>query len=310
MTPGATTTLSPTEVVNVEDLRLAVAGQKSILAEHQEMELESARYEAERQEAIKLAEAGGGRTSVWDAKKYMKDNFIGLDMAVEKFGLDLTSDRTLGLEFVQYPEELIWRLRDSHFLIAGAPVDIIQVRQALFRRGKSIRGDFSYDHEPFARRKMAARWYLVPKAIGRNTLFKAKGEQDNFFGSSCERLGAVETTYIVAVHHMMMGTPLFKNVGVLTSDSIFTFEPGGDSEVAAYGVLTGQRLSKSSSALLGSPRQKGGIRKEFGVYVGFQDSEFGVAVGTCPVDRPMANIGAFLAIRPSVLIQAPEEVAD
>ncbi|MEK7641352.1 MAG: hypothetical protein AAB389_05185, partial [Patescibacteria group bacterium] len=75
MVPGATTTLSPTEVMKSEDLQKALVGQKSVLAEYQEMEMESAKYEAARQEAIKLAEAGGGWTPVSEARNFMRKNF-------------------------------------------------------------------------------------------------------------------------------------------------------------------------------------------------------------------------------------------
>ncbi|MEK7654017.1 MAG: hypothetical protein AAB345_01910 [Patescibacteria group bacterium] len=311
MVPGTTTTLSPTEVMKSEDLQKALVGQKSVLAEYQEMEMESAKYEAARQEAIKLAEAGGGWTPVSEARNFMRKNFIGLDMAVEKFGLEPTPDQTKGLEFVQYPEELIWRLRDSHLLIAGAPtLDFIGVRQSFLKTAKTVRGDHFYDQDRFTNRRMASRWYLVPKEIGRNTLFKAKSDQDKLFGASCERLGAVETAYIMAVCHKVLGLKLFKNVGVLTSDSIFTFDRGDQKEVAAYSLVSGRRLSGSLTSRIQDPQKKGGVQKEFGVYIGFQDSGFGVGVGICPLDRPMANIGAYFAVRPTVLIPAPEEEAD
>lgn len=241
---------------------------KSPIWDEQELEAEYAAAEKVREGAIQLAKARGAHTSVWDARMIMGDNFIGLDEVLRRFDLSPFSTEVSGLEFAPYPEKMLSELSRSYLLVAGFPVDFIGVRQAAFRRKVAQRGDFSYDGEPFAQRKMAARWYLVAKEIARNSLFRTKADQDAriFSDPVRERLGAVEMAYIVSVYRLVTGKRLFQNVAALTSDSIFTSD--------------------------------GETRQEWGVFVGFNDPEFGIAVGTCPTHRPMTNIGAAVSIRP------------
>ncbi len=241
---------------------------KSPIQEEQELEAEYAAAEEAREKAIQLAKAKGAHTSVWDARMIMGEDFIGLDAILRRFNLAPLSTEVSGLEFVPYPEKMLLELSGSYLLVAGFPVDFIGVRQSAFRKQLAQKGDFSYDGEPFAQRKMEARWYLVAKEIARNSLFHTKAEQDAriFADPMHERLGAVELAYVVSAYRMATGRRLFQNVAALTSDSIFTFD--------------------------------GGVRQEWGVFVGFNDPEFGIAVGTCPANRPMPNIGAVVSVRP------------
>lgn len=290
-----------TVVMETAAVIAAEENRKSSVQEERELEREYA-AEAERQKAaIAKAQASGGMTSVRDARLIMGDHFLGLDLAIQKFGLVATSEEINSLSFVPYSERTLEELQESFILVAVPPGDFITIRQAACKKRTAMRGDFSYDEEPFASRKMHVRWHLVSKEIARDSLFRSKADQNSrIFGNPAyERLGAVEMSYILTAYLLHTGKRMLRNVAAMTSDSIFTFEPGNEPEVWAHGPLTGQRLSRSFPSLLGTSCPKSGRRVEYGVFVGFNDPEYGIAVGTCSAERPMANIGAIVSIRPT-----------
>lgn len=238
---------------------------RSALLEEQELVREYARDEELRQEAIRQAEISGGWTSVRQAMMMMGNHCVGLKQIIDRFGLSLLPSEVRGLEIVNYPEEMLWKLRSSYLLIAGSPVSMLDIRQAACKKQKDQKlGDFSYDNQSFATRKMEPRWYLVSKDIARNSLYRTMAEHDAriFNDPMHERLGAPETAYVVAVSRLIVGESMLQNVAAFTSD-----------------FVSDER------------------RRKYPVFVGFS-GEFGVAVGTCAGDRPMANIGALVSVRP------------
>ncbi len=259
------------ETVVMETAAVAAAekNRMSPSQEEQELQREYALAAERREKAIQLAQSGDS-LMVRDARLIMGDNFIGLDFAIRRFGLVATSAEIDALEFVPYAEDTLYELKDSFILVALPPVDFVGIRQGAWKERKAIRGDFSYDEESFASRKMGVRWCLVSREIARNSLFHSKADQQKtvFANPSYERLGAAEMAYVITAHLLMTGQRIFRSVAALTSDSIFTLEKGR--------------------------------RKEWGVFVGFNDPEFGIAVGTCPADRPMTNIGAVVSVRSAI----------
>lgn len=247
---------------------------RSPLLEEQELVQEFAREEGLRQEAIHQAERSGGWTSVQEAKMIMGRHFVGLAQIIDRFNLGLAPSDVRGLDFVPYPKDFLWKLHWSHLLIAGVPVSMLETRQAAYRKVVAKLGDFSYDSQHFATRRMVARWYLVSKDIASGSLYKTMQEHDAriFNDPMCERLGAPETAYVVAVARLLASEQMLRNVAAFTSD--FILEEQGD-----------------------EAKRRGIPPKKWPVFVGFS-GEFGVGVGTCPGDRPMANIGALVSVRP------------
>ncbi|MDO8467056.1 MAG: hypothetical protein Q7S83_02845 [bacterium] len=249
----------------VVDTRKFLEGALTPIQEEQEMELECLRAEEARLEVIHQAEKTGGWTSVRQAMMLMGSHCVGLKQIIDRFGLSLLPHEVRGLEIVNYPEDMLWSLRNSHLLIAGAPVTMLEIRQAACKRQKDQKlGDFSYDDQFFAIREMQARWYLVSREITRNSLYRTMRDHDEriFNNPMHERLGAPELAYVASVSRLIVGEPMLQNVAAFTSDSV-SDECG----------------------------------RKCPVFVGFS-GEFGVAVGTCAGDRPMANIGAIVSVRP------------
>lgn len=158
------------------------------------------------------------------AKAIMGTNFFGTQEAAQHFGALWTQAQFDALATVPYSTEILEECKNTHVLVAGYPMTIVQVR-SIARQAKKDK-TFNvpsesgwYRNANFASRvKVRVRWYLVRKkpvdySCGKDWWHQNQLLKDERVPKTCV------IVYTIIGHFFNTGERLFENVSVRTSDT-------------------------------------------------------------------------------------------
>jgi len=159
----------------------------------------------------------------FSARYVMGRNFIGPEEVARFLGLSQFDERLKGLERIPYEEEVLRMCRETHILVAGFPLTILDIckffpRCVILPSPEKRIGHWSNDR--FARKdKLARRWYLMRKEVFNGSLggsLRAALEASQNEGEELPRPG--EFIYAVVLYYALTGERLFENVYAFCQD--------------------------------------------------------------------------------------------
>ncbi len=159
-----------------------------------------------------------------EAKTIMGTNFFGLEEAAKHLGAKWTQDQLDALATVPFTKEVLEACKDTHVLVAGYPMTLLQVRT---KAGRAKKGKLFYtptggwyETQAFAKKtKVEVRWYLIRKQPVDNSTSKSWDEQQALLKDETTPTACV-MTYTVMGHFLNTGERLFENVYVRCSDIV------------------------------------------------------------------------------------------
>lgn len=153
------------------------------------------------------------------ARAIMGKNFLGLDEVRRGYSVALNPEQ---LAEIPFKEETLQACKDTHVLVAGAPLSLNEVR-------KIAASDFYNiewcSQEPFATtRKVTVRWYLLRKGPVPESRNKTYDQQIALLMKGEEVPLACEVTYTVILYWLTHRERLLPDVYVRCQDR----DSGGD----------------------------------------------------------------------------------
>lgn len=190
-------------------------------------EIARARAEKEKQEAIEkchqqflnqLKERCGYEPteSQIAAKKILGDRFLGIEEVARHYYPDFRVSHIAALWDVPIPQEALERGKETHLLVAGFPLDVLDIRRRyarLFNAG-NIYNDEWYRLWSYSRAKMALGWHWIP-------IIKASdfGYYNGVgFVKQDKPFKVVDVVYSVILYYLASGIKLYKDHYVWCSD--------------------------------------------------------------------------------------------
>lgn len=152
------------------------------------------------------------------ARSIMCENFLGVEEVARHFGVTFTQKQMRALKDIPFTEAELQECRDTHLLVAGYPMTLLDVRAVkpeLFYTSE----EGWYAEETFAsKEKVEVRWYLIRKDIVRKSTSKTWQEQQAMLADNEETPRACELGYAVILFYLATGKRLFGNVYARCTD--------------------------------------------------------------------------------------------
>ncbi len=157
-----------------------------------------------------------------EAKAIMGNNFFGPEEAAKHFGARWTQDQLDALATVPFSKEALEACKDTHVLVAGYPMTLLQVRG---KANKAKKGKLFYtttggwyESEAFAKKtKVEVRWYLIRKKPVDNSTNKSWVDQQALLKDETTPTACV-MVYTIIGHFLNTGERLFENIYVRCSN--------------------------------------------------------------------------------------------
>jgi hypothetical protein len=162
------------------------------------------------------ATAATGSATPERAAVIMGSAFHGVDALRRHFGVRLSANEAALLATVPFSQQLLAQSRDTHILVAGARVSIMDIRAVVpdaFYFKKAW-----YAEESFARRKVKTAWHLIRREPVAGSTSKAWAEQQAVFSDDEDTPRMCEMVLAVILHYLDTGERLFPAVYVRTRD--------------------------------------------------------------------------------------------
>lgn len=152
------------------------------------------------------------------ARGIMGKNFLGREEVRRGYGIAFTDAQLDALGRIPYSEETLIASRDTHVLVAGAPLSLTEIRE---RAGGNFSAKDWYTPEPFANEKqVGVRWHLLRKELVPGSLGKAYGEQCLLLTKEEEVPFACEMAYMVILYWLTHRERLLPDLYVRCRDQI------------------------------------------------------------------------------------------
>ncbi|MGC3971622.1 MAG: hypothetical protein QM775_31040 [Pirellulales bacterium] len=178
------------------------------------------------------------------ARAIMGKNFLGIEEVRAGYGFSHTDEQRQLLSEIPFSDETLQRYKDTHVLVAGAPLSVNEIRKIA---GDDVFSRYTwYKREPFANdQKLSVRWYLLRKEPVPGSCGKKYEEQASPLTNE-EVPFACEMTYMVILYSLTRGERLFQDVYVRCQDKLLVverifvghYDPDG-LVVDSYGDFTG-----------------------------------------------------------------------
>ena len=154
------------------------------------------------------------------AREIMGKNYLGIEEVVRQFGAAYTEEQLALLAEIPFSEVVLEKCKDTHILVAGFPMTILDVRaKAPNKKPKTFYSykDAWYNNQSFAKdEKLEVRWYLIRKEAVVGSTSKNFDDQKALL-SECEEVPrACELVYAVVLYFLVTGERLFPNLYVRT----------------------------------------------------------------------------------------------
>lgn len=146
------------------------------------------------------------------ARSIMGKNFLGLEEVRTGFGLALDPQQ---LAKIPFSEKTLHACKDTHVLVAGAPLSVNEVRKIA---DSDFYGTDRYRREPFANeKKVSVRWYLLRKEPVPKSRSKTYDQQTALLKDE-EVPFVCEMTYMVILYWLTHRERLLPDVYVRCQD--------------------------------------------------------------------------------------------
>jgi hypothetical protein len=150
------------------------------------------------------------------ARWIMGTNFLGLEEVRRGYGGVYTEEQLQQLTEIPFMEETLRACKDTHVLVAGAPLSVNVIRT--LAESDFFHTDW-YRQEPFANdRKVTVRWYLLRKEPVPKSRSKTYDQQCSLLMEEEEVPFACEVTYVVILYWLTHGERLLPEVYVRCQD--------------------------------------------------------------------------------------------
>ena len=157
-------------------------------------------------------------TSQKRARKIMGKNMLGVEEAIQYFGINPTRQQTLALSEIFFSEEILRKTKETHVLVAVFPLSVLEIREICREVDSELFCDQSwYNKESFAKEHGETGWQLVRKATLNASTSKNWQEQLALISEEDEVPTARVLAYTIIGHYLATGERLFGNSYVRTS---------------------------------------------------------------------------------------------
>jgi hypothetical protein len=144
------------------------------------------------------------------AKDIMGDNCILPEEVEKHLRVEYSEKELESLSAVPWSEETLESLKDTHILLPGHPLSILEIREKAPKKTFYSYGDAWYNDQPFAmKEKVELRWYLIRKDIQPNSTSKTYQEQLATLSRDEENPRAVEMVYAMTLYWLARKEKLF-----------------------------------------------------------------------------------------------------
>lgn len=146
------------------------------------------------------------------AHEIMDKNFLGIEEVSEHLGVNFTSKQLEILQKIPLTEAVLQKCKDTHVLVAGYPVTILDIRRKvpeLFYQDQ--REVWSYDEEFFAKNeRVDLQWYLFRKDVLPESIQKSYREQLQLLAENETVPRACELIYGIILYYLNTGNYLLE----------------------------------------------------------------------------------------------------
>lgn len=149
------------------------------------------------------------------AHEIMGRNYLGIEEAV-RFGINISKYQLSALSEVPFSEAVLEECKDTHVLIAGFPMSILDIRTKVGRQLFSTRKDAWYNEEAFALDKGEMGWYLIRKDAVPCSTRKNWVEQQSLLKKTEEVPSARMMVYTIIMYYLITGERLFERAYAFT----------------------------------------------------------------------------------------------
>lgn len=156
-----------------------------------------------------------------DAKNVMGENFVGRKEAQHAIGYEPDWQLEHLMQFIPVSRELLRECKDTHILVPGYPLSILDLQGVLESRFQKDIFAFPitdkkyplplYFDQPFARTKAGLRWFLVRKSVMLNSYDKNFDQQCEMLNQGEECPEAWELAYAMALYAAVKGIRLYEH---------------------------------------------------------------------------------------------------
>ena len=151
-------------------------------------------------------------TEVHLARAIMGKNIFGVKEVSVHYGVEFGKGLVEDLATVPFSEETLRDCKDTHLLVAGYPMTILDIRAKAPNLFHSHR-DAWYNSQVFAAdERVALRWHLLRKEIIAGSQSRSFVEQRSLLSNHEEVPGACELVYATILHFLATDDWLFKGV--------------------------------------------------------------------------------------------------
>lgn len=194
------------------------------------------------QRVIAYARRGGyeATTSQKRAREIMGKNFLGIEEATEHFKIKFSDGDIKALAEIPYPENVLLALKNTHVLVAGYPLNVLEIRARAPGIFHVYIPDWYNDRqEKFAREKCPLAWLFIRKGAVPSSAGRAYNDQLALLSPEEENPLTAEVVYMVTLYFLIHKVMLFRNVWVRTasqsSDGYRVFVVFYDGRLRIYG---------------------------------------------------------------------------
>ena len=153
------------------------------------------------------------------AREIMGRNILGVEEAIEYFGVDPSKEQLAALSGIQFSEEDMLKRKYGHILVADTMLSMLDIGNKIRKKiGDDVWHNWN-NEEGFARVCSGeAKWYLVNKEPVINSTLKTWAEQLKLLGKDEGVPTARLMICTIIGHYLATGEMLFKDDYVLCSD--------------------------------------------------------------------------------------------
>jgi hypothetical protein len=149
------------------------------------------------------------------AREIMGKNFLGIEEVTKYYGMAFNQEQLAALATIPFSEGTLKQCKDTHLLVAGFPMTILEIRAKAPKNPKTFYSykDAWYNGQVFAtNERVTARWYLIRKDIVASSTSKNFDKQKALLSENEEVPRACEFIYTIVLYFLATGERLFEKV--------------------------------------------------------------------------------------------------
>jgi len=154
------------------------------------------------------------------AREIMGKNFFGIEEAIRYFGVNPTPEQLAVLEKIPFTEIQLEEMKDSHILVAGFPISILEIRDKVDWKLFHSHEDSWYNEDSFAKERGGdmALWWLMSKMIKKKAYNVAKCEASFLRNKGRDEIPDVRwVVYTIIGYYLNTGERLVEDSALIAS---------------------------------------------------------------------------------------------